>query len=254
MEAGVEGFEVVAGEVLEGGEVDLGLRHLVGVFEEDAGVDIPAGQQRVAEAGEVGVIGVALHLDEGVAHPYGYEGGDAAADVDEHVEDLEARVALVAVFGVVIELSDDGLQVSFEESVSESDYQERAQGDPLGGDEGGNCQEGVAQAHDHKAGDDGALVVLGLVGDHTADEGEDVDGAVECGVERAGLASVEVELRHEEQRQDGHHDVEAEAFAHVAQGRRNQSFGLVLKHSSCFGIGLLFGLSVVRYCGPPAAP
>ena len=245
METGVEGFKVVAGEVLECGEVYLGLRYLVGVFKEEVAVDIPTGEQGVAEAGEVGVVGVALHLDEGVAHPYGDEGGDAAADVDEHVENLETGVALVAVFGVVIELAHDCLEVSFEESVTERDHKQRAQGNPLGGDEGGNCQEGVAQTHYDESGDDGALVVLGLVGNHASHEGEDVDGAVECRVEGTGLTSVEVELRHEEQRQDGHHNVEAEAFAHVAQGRGNQSFGLVLKHSSmklvCYLISRLSG-------------
>ena len=46
----------------------------------------------------------------------------------------------------------------------------------------------------------------------------------------SGLLTVDAEFRHEEERQDGHHRVEAEAFAGVGQRGGNQAFGLIFEH------------------------
>ena len=185
----------------------------------------------VAELGKVGVIQEAVHLEPPLADQRGDERSDEATDVDKHVEDLEAGVALVlgdsegfgtllGLFGleVVVHLSHDGLQVALEQAVAEGDHrqgeacegQEPARIGGRGGD--GNGQEDVSRRHDHETLLDGALVVLGPVSDDAAHQGEDIDGGVEDGIDQTGRCVADAELGGEEQGKDRIHDVVAEAW------------------------------------------
>lgn len=165
------------------------------------------------------------------------EGCHETADVDEDVEDLETGVAFGGVFGIVVELAHDCLEVAFEQAVAEG-YEEEGEagerqepGDVVGGGEDGDGEDHVADGHDDEAVDDGPLVVLGFVGDGTAYEAEQVDAGVEERVDKSAGLLGESEFRTEEEDQDGVHDVVAESLAHVAESSRNKAFGLVFEHN-----------------------
>ena len=231
VEARVEGVEVALGE---GTHVGRGAveAHLGGQFAEAAVNHLGshrAAQILVAEGRKVRVVEVALRAQPPVADAHGRKGGDHGADVDEHVENLEARIAQLGVLLVVVELAHQCLEVALEEAVAEGDNHQGADDHRFRGD-GGYHQHGVTQRHDHDAGDNRPLVVAQAVGDESAHQSEDVNRGVEERIDFSGLLTVDAEFRHEEERQDGHHRVEAEAFAGVGQRGGNQAFGLIFEH------------------------
>ena len=172
MESGVEGLEVVLGK---GGHVGRSAveAYLGGQFGK-AALD-HFGSHRsvdelVAQGGQVGVVGKALRAQPPVAYSYGCQRGEHAADVDEHVEDLEAGVAQFSVFLVVVELAYECLQVALEQAVAECDDHQGADDDSFRGN-GGYGQKDVSQGHDQDTGGNGAFVVAGAVGDQTSHHG-----------------------------------------------------------------------------------
>ena len=194
----------------------------------------------MTHGGEWRVVGHAVGVEPPTAEHGSHEGGEDAADVDEYVEYLEAGVALRAVFGIVVELTDDGLEVALEETVAEGDEEERDAGyceEPGGvalGGENGYGKNHVAKGHDEEARDDSTLVVAGLVGNVSAHEAENVDAGIEEWVDECARLFIEAELGAKEQDENGVHDVVAESFAHVAQGRRYQALGMVLEHNDWY--------------------
>ncbi len=78
----------------------------------------------MAEGRELGVVGQRVHAEPPAAEHRGHEGSHQAAHVDEHIENLEAGVALRGIFGIVIELTHDGLEVALEKTVAEGDEEE----------------------------------------------------------------------------------------------------------------------------------
>ena len=171
-----------------------------------------------------------------LSHADRNERSEETADVDEHVEYLEARFALVAELLVVVHLTHERLQVALEQTVTECDYQQaqtrKRQIQTLAGHGcgRGNCDNQVTDRHDDQAPHDSALVVLGLIGDDTADQRKQIDRGIEARVDVTRRLLVEPELGRDEERQNSHHDVEAEAFAHVGQSGGDQTFWL-FKHS-----------------------
>ena len=217
-----------------------------------------AGDGSVAEFGQVGIVQESVGLQPPLTEERRDERRDETADVDEDIEDLEAGVPLLlgrlqglgAFLGrfdliVVVHLADDGLEISLEQAVAEGDQGQGQAGEgkqPCGvGGRGrdGDGQEDVTRRHDDQALLDGALVVLGAVGDDAAHQGEHIDGGVEDGVDQAAGRIAESELGDEEQQQDRIHDVVAEAFAHVAERGGKQSFRVVFEHV----------YEVLRLCG-----
>ncbi len=186
----------------------------------------------MAQRRKVRVVEVALRAQPPVAYAHRGERRHHRADVDEHVENLESRVAQFGILFVVVELAHQRLEVALEQTVAERDDHQRADDQRLRVDLR-HHQHRVAQRHDQYAGDDRPLVVAQPVSYQTARQGQDVDRGVEKRVDFARLLAVDAEFRHQEQRQDGHHGVEAEAFARVGEGRGNQTFGL-FEHDPCF--------------------
>ena len=190
----------------------------------------------MAHLGEVGVVCHAVDVEPPTAEHGCDEGCDEAADVDEHVEYLESGIALRAVAWIVVELSDDGLEVAFEEAVAEGDEEEcgTCEGEEPCGvlrrGEDGHGEDGVACCHYDEAVDDGAFVVLCLVGYGAAYEAEDVDTGIEKRVDQRGCVAREPEFGAEEEHEHGVHDVIAEALAHIAQCCGNEAFWMVFKH------------------------
>ncbi len=238
MDTGVEYVEIAAAEVGyllralvsylcgQGVEiVDVLLSHRVG----DAEVFMTHG-------GEARVVAHAVDVEPPAAEHGGHEGSGHTADVDEYVEYLEAGVALRAVFGIVVQLAHYGLEIAFEEAVAEGDEEEReaCEGEEPCGiarrGEDGHGEYYVAHGHHHESRDDGALVILGLVGDISAHKAEHVDARVEEGIDEGTCLFVKTELGAQEQHEDGIHDIVSETLAHVAQRRRNETFGMILEH------------------------
>ncbi len=190
MDARVEYIKVLSTEFFE--RFGAGISHLGGKCGDIGDIVNAAADNLMAHFGEAGVVYHTVGAEPPFAQVGRYEGGDEAADVDEYVEDLEAGVTLVCVFGVVIQLTYYGLEIAFEQAVAESNQEQRhacqrqQPGGVLGGGKDWNSQKGVSQGHDYKALDDGAFVVLCLVGDDAADQREDVDSGIEARVDDAG--------------------------------------------------------------------
>ena len=179
------------------------------------------GKVLVAESGEVGVVGHAFKAEPPAAQRGGHKGGEHATDVDEDVEDLEARVAFALGLGeslgaflgclgfeVVVHLAYQGLQVAFEEAVAEGDDKQSRAGEHedaylrrgvLEESHEGDGEHYVAGGHGEEASLDGAFVVLQLVGDNTAGQAQHVDGEVEYRIDDGCGLVGDAELGAEEQ-------------------------------------------------------
>ena len=143
----------------------------------------------MTHGGEVGIVDHCVGIEPPGAEHRSHKWGDKAADVDEYIENLETRISLSGIFGIVVKLTHYGLQVAFEETVAEG-YKEQGDagesekpGGVLRFGKNGNRKDDITYGHDYKALDDGAFVVLGFVGNGTADECEHIDAAVETRVD-----------------------------------------------------------------------
>ena len=158
---------------------------------------------------------------------------------------MHAAISLGALglgFGleVVIHLSDDGLQVALEEAITEGDEQQSEAGqgqqpaDVALGGEDGDGEDDVAGGHDDEAGADDGFIVLGAIGNDAAHEAKHIDAAIEDGVDDGTGLVAQSEFGAEEEHQHGIHDVIPEAFAHVGEGGRDESLGMVFEHKNQF--------------------
>ena len=227
VESGVECFEVVLGK---GGHVGRSTveAYLGGQFGKTSFYHFGGHRsvvELVAQGGQVGVVGEALCAQPPVAYSHGCHRGEHAADVDEHVEDLETGVAQFSVFLVVVELADECLQVALEQSVTECDDHQGADDNGFRAD-GWDGQNDVSQGHDQDTGGDGAFVVASAVGDQTSHHGQNIDRCIEERINFSGAFPVDAEFRHKEKGQDRHHGVKSETFAHVRQRGGDKAFGL----------------------------
>ena len=169
----------------------------------------------MAEFGQIGVVYHAFHSEPPLAQHRCHKGSDESADVDEDIENLEARVAAlldgIELFAlhalldgvglhVVVHLTYDGLQVALEQTVTECDEEQCHAGEHqqprvvASRVHHGDSQQHIAHSHDDKTPLDGALVVLCAVGNGSADKTQHIDAGVEHGVDDTGHALIESEL------------------------------------------------------------
>ena len=206
--------------------VDHLARHAVG------GVQI-----LVAERRELGVVTQIVDVEPPAAQHRCDERGNQSADIDEDVEDLEARIALRGIARIVVKLTDDRLEIALEKAVAESNEEKGATrqrqqpGRILRRGQNRDGEHAVTERHDDQTADDRPLVILRAVGDQAADQTEHIDTGVEERVDQRAFLFAQTELRAEEEHQHRIHNVIAEALAHVAQGSGNQPFGMVFEHS-----------------------
>ena len=199
--------EVLDVVVREVGEVHAGdaghlpheLLQLRGVVSRDGAVE-----ELVCQRGDVGLVDEAGLGEEAVGDGCGGSGGKHGADVDGHVEEAEGAVAFRRVLRVVVEVTDEHLQVAFEQARTYGDEeqgtQHQRQTETVGSR--GDGEADVARKHDADAGDD-ALAVAVLVGQDAAYDGHEIDQRQEDGVNLTGCGSLETELGLEEQHEDG---------------------------------------------------
>ena len=170
------------------------------------------------------MIGVGLRVAERRLCPVhnldGSSGSKQSAHVDSHIEEREARVALVGKLRSVVEVAHHDLQVALEEAGAEADEQQGRthSGYGYGAASQGNGQQQIAQEHNYDA-DDDHLAVAPAVGSHATDEGKEVDGSQEPGVDFAGRACGKAEILTEKECKDSEHRVVAEALAGVGKGK-----------------------------------
>ena len=207
VDTGVEDVEVVLAEFLCGhsvggnGDIHGGeeFGHLGHCF---VAQSTTGGNKLMAEGGKVGVVLKAILAQPPAAEQGGDKRSNQSANVDEHVENLETAVAFVfgnaegffAVFGsfdfeVVVHLSYNGLEVAFEQAVTEGDEEQgyASEGEQpanvAGGGQDGDGQNDIAGCHDEQTGLDSPFVVLSAVGYDTANQTQDVDTHIEYGVD-----------------------------------------------------------------------
>ena len=88
-------------------------------------------------------------------------------------------------------------------------------------------EHGVAGGHNQQTADDGGLIFLCAVGNHTARQTEHINQEIEHGINPAGGVVADAEFGAEKQQEHGVHNVVAEALAHVCYGCRDEAFGVV---------------------------
>ena len=169
--------------------------------------------------GEAGVVAVVL------AQPAGEQGRGEGADVDGHVEQLEARVAADVI--VVVEAADDGRQVRLDEAGSDGDQHDPRPGRRCGGD----GQADVPGHDDHAAVEGGQPRPDDAVGEDAPGDGQQVDGGAVGGQDDlAGVgAQAEAAIRRgvgDEVQQDGAHPVVGEALPHLHVEHPGQAPGV----------------------------
>ena len=137
------------------------------------------------------VIGVSLAVTERRLCPVhdgnGCRRSKQSANVDGHVEEREARVALVGKLRIVIEVAHHDLQVALEEACSKRHEQKAC----THCDDGWCClaqrhrQDEVTDEHDHNAQHD-HLAVAVLVGKHATKQRQQIHNEQEVGERLAG--------------------------------------------------------------------
>lgn len=249
VDAGVEDIEVVLAGVLSSGDSGRIDRDMHGGEEFDhfghclRSHSDTSSDALMAESREVGVVGEAILSEPPAAEERSHERSDQTTDIDKHIENLEAAVAfalsdresLGALFGclgleIIVHLTDDSLEVALEKAVTEGDEEESHAGkreqptDISSSSQDRDSQDDVARSHHQEARLDRTLIVLGTVGDDTADETQDVDTHVKNRVDERCLFFRQAEFGTEEENQNGIHDVIAEAFAHIRKSGGYKTF------------------------------
>jgi hypothetical protein len=146
------------------------------------------------------------------------------ADVDPHVEDVEARVSLGVAGGV--QVSDHHRDVRLEEAVPDDQAHEARHEVGLPG----NAHQEQARRHEHRADEHGLAVAKVAVGEHPAGKRREVDERQVQSVDlvafgRRQSQAAALEVRGVEQ-QDVQHRVERQAFPHLGEEQPVQAFGV----------------------------
>ena len=151
--------------------------------------------------------------------------------VDCHIEETEGRVALCAVTRVVVEIADEHLEVTLEETRAHGHEGQSGEHNELGGGavarrkgQGQIAQEHHGNAYDH------AFAVAYLVSDYASDQRHEINSGEENGIDLAGCCFAPAETRLHQQGENGEHGVVAEALAGVGEGQGIQSFRLTFEH------------------------
>ena len=156
-------------------------------------------------------LSITHHLDGG-------GGGKHGTDVDGHIEEREATVALVGIFRVVIQTSDHHLEVALEESCAETDENK---GETHGRSSNEIAAEGhgkdeITDEHDENSRRHHATEAETVSG-NTSDDGEEIDHHEECGIHTTGETRLPAEVGLQEEEEDGQHGVVAETLARIGQ-------------------------------------
>ena len=196
-------------------------------------VDKDRGNHAHAGHGKGKVIGIGLAVTERrlcpVHNSNGCRGCKQSADVDGHIEEGEARVALVGKLRIVIEVAHHDLQVALEETCSKRDKQEAC----THCDNGWSCfaqrhrQDEVTDEHYHNAQHDHLAIAI-LVGKHATKQGQQIYDEQEVRERLAGPTRVETKVVVKEKDKDGQHGVVTKALARIGKSQRPKTFRLPL--------------------------
>ena len=243
MEAAVEDIKVLTDEGLKVGDF-ITQRHLSGealkVLHSLCWHVSTFTQVLMTESRKLSAIVEAIVTQPPVTDTYSHKGCEDPPDVDEHVEDLEASITSALIAGIIVHLTDEHLQVPLEETITESDdtqtdaSQREVEGEVRYWGRCGDSDQHVAESHNDQTSDDRSLVLLRAVSDDATDESQQVDRGVEGRVNVPCRLLTQAELGRDEERQDRHHDVEAEALSHVRERGRDQSLRMIFEHK--FGV------------------
>ena len=185
----------------------------------------------MSQGRDVGVVKQAAFLQEEVGDALGHRGGEHGADVDGHVEQAERGVTLRRVLRVVVEVAHHDLQVALEQARADGYQRQCAKHQHLACDAGfrGDGQAQVACKHHADAQRD-TLAEPYLVGKDAAEQGHEIHGSEENGINLRGNRRAEAELRLDEQQEDGEHGVVTETLARVGKRQGVEPLRLSFKH------------------------
>ena len=193
-------------------------------------------QVLMTESWELCAIVEAIVLQPPVTDTDRHEGSEDPPDVDEHVEDLEASITCTLVAWIIVHLANKHLKVPLEEAITEGDNPQTNAGQrQIESEVGHRCRrrdsdQHIAKRHHHQTSYDGSLVLLSTVSDDTTNKRQQVDRGIECRVNVSCCLLAQPELCRDEERQDCHHDVEAEALSHVCKRGCDQSLRMIFEH------------------------
>ena len=144
--------------------------------------------------------------------------GEHRADIDGHIEEAEAAVALVGILGRVVEAAHHDLQVAFEQARAEA-HEDKGKSH---GDNShiiaahGNGEQQVADEHDEDARRH-HFAETETVGCDAADDRQEIHEHQECRINTAGKSRCEPEVGLQIKQEYGQHRVVAETLARVGK-------------------------------------
>ena len=225
-----QGVDVALGERpqrFQGGAGVLG----PGDIKIGAGLGQRSFQKAVGQSGDAGVICQSGPLKDPIAYDFRGARGEHRPDIDPHVEDRESPVAQGVVFRIVVEASDQGLEIALEKPGSDGDdgHGRDDEGKPRVHPRG-KRQQGVSEKHDDQAQADGPAVAEDLVREQPAEQREEIDADHEHAVDEAGRGRGHPVFGLHEQDENRDHRVKAEPLAHVGEKGHEQALGMPFKH------------------------
>ena len=203
----------------------------------------------MAQRRKVSIISQVMNLQPPFPQQRSDERRNQTTDIDEYIKYLETGVttasgnlqsfrALFCGFflEIVIHLTDNRLQITFEQTVTESNQEQgktcqRKQPTDVGFcRQYRNRKDNVSQRHHYQSGHDSSLIVLCFVGDDTPNQAQYIDTAIKYRIDNGAGFIAQTEFGAEEQYQHGIHDVIAKTFAHVRYCCSQQTFWMIFKH------------------------
>ena len=141
------------------------------------------------------------------------------SDVDAHVEDTECQISFSTVFGIVVQIPDQCLQVSFEAACSNCDQCQRTEHHHFGAYSGSSRdgQQQIADKHDDDTYLNRISIAQFIVCEESADNRQKIDCCQENTKNGTGRIGAEAEFGLHEQYKNGQHGIVTEAFSHIGQ-------------------------------------
>ena len=160
------------------------------------------------------VLGILLNLDGG-------RGSKQCTDVDGHVENREACIALVLILRVVIQVANHYLQVALEQSGAEANQQQGGQHHNEGKRVAtqGDAQQQIACKHDDDTRGNHPTKAK-LVGKHTTKQREEIHKHEECAIDGTCQSRRQSIVCPQKQCKHCKHRVVTEALSRIGESQR----------------------------------
>ena len=195
---------------------------------------------RVILSNPPSLLGIVHHCDSRSRSKQG-------TDVDGHIENTESRVTLGSIFGVIIQITNHNLQITFKQSGSAADHQQSGKHGNHTHSSGSHRkrQKHISGKHGNDT-DGNHLSITELIGKNTSNKREEINQSQENRINISSYSMRPTEVSLQKQNENSKHSVVTETLACVGQGQRIKSFRLSFKHKLMVLISLKLSLRSQR--------